>query len=115
MTNKDLIITKEDHDLLIEMKENCLNKNVYDDEKRLLKANALTKYLMLEQKVNEVLGKISHELYGHIIPGYEVSWNPEFYEDNKLSYRKLLIWLLEKNVLDTLGYDFSKSWWEYDE
>lgn len=32
--NKELIITKEDIELLKEMKENCLKSSVYDDEKR---------------------------------------------------------------------------------
>ncbi len=44
---KELIITKEDIKLLKEMKENCLKSSVYDDEKRLLKANAITKFLNL--------------------------------------------------------------------
>lgn len=44
---KELIITKEDIELLKEMKENCLKSSVYDDEKRLSKANAITKFLNL--------------------------------------------------------------------
>ena len=41
---KELTITKEDIELLREMKNNCLKASVYDDEKRLLKANAITKF-----------------------------------------------------------------------
>lgn len=43
--NKELIVTSEDIELLKEMKDNCLKSDVYDDEKRLLKANAITKVL----------------------------------------------------------------------
>lgn len=52
--SKELIITNEDIELLKEMKDNCLKSTVYDDEKRLLKANALTKFLMLYQNWNEL-------------------------------------------------------------
>ena len=38
------------------MKNNCLNSDVYDDEKRLLKSNAITKFLNL-QKEYEMLKK----------------------------------------------------------
>lgn len=58
--NKELIITKEDIELLKEMKENCLKSSVYDDEKRLLKANAITKFLNLldtSKKQKEVIDK----------------------------------------------------------
>lgn len=43
--NKELIVTSEDIELLKEMKDNCLKSDVYDDEKRLLKSNAITKVL----------------------------------------------------------------------
>lgn len=58
--NKELIITKEDIELLKEMKENCLKSSVYDDEKRLSKANAITKFLNLldtDKKQKEVIDK----------------------------------------------------------
>lgn len=58
--NKELIITKEDIELLKEMKENCLKSGVYDDEKRLLKANAITKFINLldtDKKQKEVIDK----------------------------------------------------------
>lgn len=51
---KELTITKEDIELLKEMKNNCLNLSVYDDEKRLLKANAITKFLV-EHEENQQL------------------------------------------------------------
>lgn len=47
---KELEVTKEDIELLKEMKDNCLKTNVYDDEKRLLKANTITKFLVLYEK-----------------------------------------------------------------
>lgn len=63
--NKELIITKEDIELLKEMKENCLKYSVYDDEKRLLKANAITKFLNLldtNKKQKEAIDKAALEL-----------------------------------------------------
>ena len=51
---EELKITNEDIELLKEMKENCLKADVYDDEKRLLKANAITKFLKLQNNWNEL-------------------------------------------------------------
>ena len=53
-TKKELEITNEDIELLKEMKKNCLKSNVYEDDKRLLKSNAVTKFLMLYEE-NEKL------------------------------------------------------------
>ena len=50
--NKELIVTSEDIELLKEMKDNCLKSDVYDDEKRLLKANAITKVLYEKEKLH---------------------------------------------------------------
>lgn len=50
MTIEELKITNEDINLLNEMKENCLKASVYKDEKRLLKANAITKFLVEHQE-----------------------------------------------------------------
>ena len=47
MNKEELKITQQDKLLLQEMKENCLKADNYDDEKRLLKANAITKFLHL--------------------------------------------------------------------
>lgn len=54
MNEEELKITNEDIELLKEMKENCLKADVYDDEKRLLKANAITKFLKLQNNWNEL-------------------------------------------------------------
>lgn len=43
-------MSKEEIELLKEMQNNCLNASVYDDEKRLLKSNAITKALMFNDK-----------------------------------------------------------------
>ena len=51
---KELIITNEDINLLKEMKDNCLKASIYEDEKRLLKANAITKFLV-EHEENQQL------------------------------------------------------------
>ena len=52
--NKELTITNEDIELLKEMKNNCLKSDIYNDEKRLLKANAITKFLLLQQENEEL-------------------------------------------------------------
>ena len=55
MTIEELKITNEDINLLKEMKENCLKASVYKDEKRLLKANAITKFLVEHQEKQELI------------------------------------------------------------
>lgn len=55
MTIEELKITNEDINLLNEMKENCLKASVYKDEKRLLKANAITKFLVEHQEKQELI------------------------------------------------------------
>lgn len=52
----ELEITNEDIELLKEMRKNCLKSNVYEDDKRLLKSNAITKFLMLYEE-NKKLNK----------------------------------------------------------
>lgn len=59
--NKELTITNEDIELLKEMKNNCLKSDIYNDEKRLLKANAITKFLLLQQE-NTQLKEQTQEL-----------------------------------------------------
>ena len=54
MNKEELKITQQDKLLLQEMRENCLKADVYDDEKRLLKANAITKFLHLPQENKEL-------------------------------------------------------------
>lgn len=61
MNKEELIITNEDIELLKEMKNNCLKADVYNDEKRLLKANAITKFLMLQQE-NQQLKEENKEM-----------------------------------------------------
>ena len=58
----ELQITNEDIELLKEMKENCLKADVYDDEKRLLKANAITKFLNLYNNWNELKKYIEEKI-----------------------------------------------------
>lgn len=52
---KELKITNEDIKLLKEMKDNCLKLSVYEDEKRLLKANAITKFLIEHEEKQELI------------------------------------------------------------
>lgn len=61
MNIKELKITNEDINLLKEMKENCLKASVYKDEKRLLKANAITKFLVEHQEKQELIEFLKEE------------------------------------------------------
>ena len=55
-------ITNEDINLLKEMKENCLKASVYKDEKRLLKANAITKFLVEHQEKQELIDYLKEKI-----------------------------------------------------
>ena len=48
-----------------------------------------------EERINKVVRDIEHELYEHILLNDEDTWNPEFYTNEKLDYRKLLIYFLQ--------------------
>lgn len=61
MNIEELKITNEDINLLKEMKENCLKASVYKDEKRLLKANAITKFLVEYQEKQELIEFLKEE------------------------------------------------------
>lgn len=61
MNIEELKITNEDINLLKEMKENCLKSSVYKDEKRLLKANAITKFLVEHQEKQELIEYLKKE------------------------------------------------------
>lgn len=77
--NKELIVTSEDIELLKKMKDNCLKSDVYDDEKRLLKANAITKVLYENEKnkhyktLYQSLKKQKEELISWLKEGERVS------------------------------------------
>ena len=60
--NEELKITSEDIRLLKEMKDNCLKASVYDDEKRLLKANAITKFLVEHEERQELIDYLKEEI-----------------------------------------------------
>lgn len=76
--NKEILkITNKDIELLKEMKKNCLKSNVYEDDKRLLKSNAITKFLMLYEENQE----LKKQLETYEIEGYEQ--NEEL---NKMSF-----------------------------
>ena len=61
MNIEELKITNEDINLLKEMKENCLKASVYKDEKRLLKANAIAKFLVEYQEKQELIEFLKEE------------------------------------------------------
>ncbi len=48
----------------------------------------------LKYVIKDIYSSIYHELHGHILQHDEDSWNPEYYTNGKLDYRKLLIGLL---------------------
>ena len=48
----------------------------------------------LKYIITDVYSSIQHELHAHILHHDEDSWNPEYYTNGKLDYRKLLIALL---------------------
>lgn len=64
-------MNKEEKEMLIEMRENCLKASTYDDEKRLLKANAITKALMLEEE-NKQLKSNWNKLKKELKEKYEI-------------------------------------------
>lgn len=53
-------MNKEEIEVLIDMRNNCLNASVYDDEKRLIKANAITNALMLQERINKAIEYIEN-------------------------------------------------------
>lgn len=59
---KESKITNEDIKLLKEMKDNCLKLSVYEDEKRLLKANAITKFLIEHEEKQELIDYLKKEI-----------------------------------------------------
>lgn len=81
-------MSEEEKQALIEMKQNCLNASVYDDEKRLLKANAITMALMtiedlkydnklLKDKINKAVEYIeNNSLYDE---EYDYNYEEEMY------------------------------------
>ena len=73
MTIKELKITDEDIQLLKEMKDNCLKSNVYNDEKRLLKANAITKFLVEYQEKQELIDYLKNQIK---------SWKDKIFENS---------------------------------
>ena len=58
-----------------------------------------------EERINKVVRNIEHELYEHILLNDEVTWNPKFYTNEKLDYRKLLIYFLQ-DYLNSMGNHF---------
>ena len=105
--NEELIITNEDIELLKEMKNNCLKADVYNDEKRLLKANAITKFLMLEQENKELHNKIDKaiEYLKDRIQVLEVSYsydkNDEYLNAKLFGGKKELEMLLNEVLKDS--------------
>jgi hypothetical protein len=54
-----------------------------------------TTQAIYEKRINKVVRDIEHELYEHILLNDEATWNPGFYTNEKLDYRKLLIYFLQ--------------------
>lgn len=101
MNKEYLEITDEDIELLKEMKKNCLKSNIYEDEKRLLKANAITKLLVfyeeneqLQQKVNQ-LETNRDEAIKELFILKDMIYKPETREENFEIQRKISSILIE--------------------
>ena len=87
MNKEELTITNEDIELLKEMKNNCLKADVYNDEKRLLKANAITKFLMLQQENKELHNKIDKAIE---VIHTQMKNNPSYKENLKIIENNLI-------------------------
>ena len=66
---------EEDKKMLIEMKDNCLNASVYDDENRLLKANAITNVLKEIERLNNIIKEVREYITEDI--QYATGWVKE--------------------------------------
>lgn len=84
-------MNKEEIEALVEMKRNCLNASVYDDEKRLIKANAITRALMLQQENEELQERIDKAIE------YINSYDDDCYTDATLKYK-----ISELNITELL-------------
>lgn len=102
MTKEELTITNEDIELLKEMKNNCLKADVYNDEKRLLKANAITKFLMLQQENKELKERLQgiqeeQETYHTILTEYSSLYSESKHLKDKVSYLEERVAYLERS------------------
>ena len=97
---KELTITKEDIELLKEMKDNCLKASVYDDEKRLLKANAITKFLVEHEEKQELIDYLKEGICFLKEKIFEKSLTENSFTitlfTNKLSTYKEILFKIEK-------------------
>lgn len=75
--------------LVNKCEDKALTPDVKDDVRYLLEEIEALKYIIMDIYIS-----IYHELHGHILQHDEDSWNPEYYTNGKLDYRKLLIGLL---------------------
>ena len=85
---KELKITNEDIKLLKEMKDNCLKLSVYEDEKRLLKANAITKFLIEHEEKQELISYLKEQINQCPLTGNNE--NDMFYIGKMRVYQKIL-------------------------
>lgn len=51
------------------MKDNCLKLSVYEDEKRLLKANAITKFLIEHEEKQELIDYLKEKINNFKLKG----------------------------------------------
>ena len=83
-------------------KENEKLKSVIKNHSIIIPKTKISDY---KSRIYKAVDNIKHELYGHIKLGDEESWNEEFYTDDKLDYRKLLISILETTLKTLQGED----------
>ena len=87
---KELKITNEDIKLLKEMKDNCLKLSVYEDEKRLLKANAITKFLIEHEEKQELIHYLKERIHYIKTNFSQVNGNYFMLNDKLETYNEIL-------------------------
>ena len=97
---KELKITNEDIKLLKEMKDNCLKLSVYEDEKRLLKANAITKFLIEHEKKQELIDYLKEQIHYIKTNFSQVNGNYFMLNDKLETYEDILSKLVESDQIE---------------
>lgn len=97
---KELKITNEDIKLLKEMKDNCLKLSVYEDEKRLLKANAITKFLIEHEEKQELIDYLKEQIHYIKTNFSQVNGNYFMLNDKLETYEDILSKLVESDQIE---------------
>ena len=74
-------MSEEDKKILLEMKDNCLNASAYNDENRLLKANAITNVLEEIERLRKTVDFLTDEYNKKKAARNYVIANAELFDD----------------------------------